>query len=215
LGLHEYDESRLCFNSLLELQKSALERMDTAGDALVTDVEKAKTDIKTTELWLKKLRKAEISYKNRDKSIGKRISKGLFEGKDESDNPKEKEKEKETTNDSVILGDSVQPPDELQVDTPTLDALGPELTKTVAAIKEGCGSEGTQIARPERESLCDTLRPSPGPATPGQAHSPAHTASSKTKRPNVHPVIQNLHTYQLFYYTAVFVASIAIGLKVF
>ena len=48
------------------------------------------SEIADTEKWLRKVRKAEIEYRNRDKSIGQKISKGLFHGKDAVEDINEK-----------------------------------------------------------------------------------------------------------------------------
>lgn len=95
LRLHEYNESRLCFNTLLEIQKKMYKNQKSIEEVSTESIDRAKSqaiasEIADTEKWLRKVRKAEIEYRNRDKSIGQKISKGLFHGKDAVEDINEK-----------------------------------------------------------------------------------------------------------------------------
>lgn len=235
LGLHEYDESRLCFTSLLDLQQARLERerererAREGGTAAAegggaekekekSGVEAAAADIKTTEKWLKKLKKAEIDYKNRDKSIGKRISKGLFEGKDEIIVPKKEGKEKETVSHTQSHDDDeyvvVPEKNENEKGSTILPNSGSDVA---GRSDEDDDTTPTNVPGPQGTPPPALLQRSPPHAsknTGTDTDTDTSAAAAGAKAGAVHPLVRNLHTYQLYYYSAVLAASVAIGLQI-
>lgn len=180
----------MCFTSLLDLQKEVLAKSSSAGEE-----EAAAEDIKTTERWLRKLKKAEVDYKNRDKSIGKRISKGLFEGKDAV---KSVQKEEEGENED---GGNVQPvivksdKNDVQVDQISSRSCD-------GSIRSGDSQEA--VLEESKEPILPSSRADRGcgSLTPTSAHTP------------VHSIIQSLYANQALLYSVIFVASVAVGVKV-
>ena len=215
LGLHEYSESRLCFASLLELQQAALARAQEAEE--VDEVGKATADVKTTEMWLKKLKKAESDYKNRDKSIGKRISKGLFEGKDEIIVAKEKE--------SVSSDQKVERPrEEEEVEGKKTGMLPGDSdsggSSSSSSMKfEDMSAGESPVAETNLSAISNTETVLRDKETEASNITRTDTSSAAPPRPvagagAVHPLVQSLHTYQLYFYSAVLVASVAVGLQI-
>jgi hypothetical protein len=203
LGLHEYSESRMCFTSLLDIQKQVLQQVSSQDDVDSAEVKKAEDDILTTEKWLKKLKKAEIDYKNRDKSIGKRISKGLFEGKDEIDVVKQK-----TSKEVLANVESTTKIDENE----TLSKI--DTGNSISQVSVETGSDDNKSSQ---ESRPLSLR---GESVKSTASTPPVSIASSPRKSrggvvHAHPVIEYIYTNQFYIYSAVFVASVAVGLSVF
>mmetsp|Transcript_20844 Transcript_20844/g.35107 ORF Transcript_20844/g.35107 Transcript_20844/m.35107 type:complete len:461 (+) Transcript_20844:124-1506(+) len=211
LGLHEYSESRMCFTTLLELQKGFLERLTSSEHVDAGEVKKAEDDILSTQKWLKKLKKAEIDYKNRDKSIGKRISKGLFEGKDAID-VKEKVKTRDPEKQHPLSNPSDSGSGRASVN-------GAGASNEVTSPRKVTTSEGKAVPNVQ-SGKDDAIRHVQAPATPTTDSSDSDGSSAASSHPlpakqgNIHPIIKNMHDFQMYYYTAVFVASFAIGLSI-
>ena len=196
LGLHEYDESRMCFESLLELQKEIL--ADASQKENTEEILKATDAIKTTEKWLKKVRNAEIDYKKRDKNIGKRISKGLFEGKDAVDiiESKTSTNERENSRNTTIVG------------TETCDPVNLDSTHSPPIGESNiCERKGKNDDKGDYVPVSSEVPTASVNVSPVQACSTFHSTKAR-------PIIEHLYTYQFYYYSAIFVASIAIGLQI-
>lgn len=182
------------------------------------DAEKAAEDVKITEKWLKKLKKAEIDYKNRDRSIGKRISKGLFEGKDEI---KVDTKEKEKTFPSESVSGVPPPSSPLHAKdnsdgvcgSPCVQDAAEDMTSNSTGSSSGADGPSSHVSAEELSAS-----PSKSPRKES-LHADIDTNNetnnqSPSRRAGIHPVVEHVYTYQLYYYSAVFIASVAVGLQV-
>mmetsp|Transcript_55 Transcript_55/g.105 ORF Transcript_55/g.105 Transcript_55/m.105 type:complete len:443 (-) Transcript_55:73-1401(-) len=89
LGLHEYEESNLCFKRLLEIQEQEMLKLVTdkgraeketseSDNNLDSDISQLESQISVTKTWLKKVDIAKKKYKGRERGMAKKIAKGLF-----------------------------------------------------------------------------------------------------------------------------------------
>lgn len=190
----------MCFASLLELQRRVLEGASPSSPEAL----KAEEDVRSTEKWLKKLRKAEVDYKNRDKSIGKRISKGLFEGKDEV---------------VVVANEQVKSGgiSKIQAEATTCGhVVG--VSGGDQCVGSGGDSHGSNVVWKEEAAPCASTTSaisSTSTSTSTLQIPPPSSALPVKPAAHIHPILVHMHTHQGFYYLAVFVAAIAVGLKLF
>jgi len=208
LALHEYDESRLCLNKLLGLLKPKLETGksgETGLSAVTVDpatgsnsavLDEVVEVISATEKLLKKVRSAEMAYKNRDKNIGKRISKGLFEGKDEDMIvPPKDEKIGGSLGGKDIPGNKPSVDGTQKYTSPPAFEEENFSLQENSCVDENSNNSNDQSKAAEEEVSRDTIIPS-------------------DLKKKIHPLVKGLYQYQLYYYIAIFVASIAIGHRI-